>query len=66
MVNMTRSDKNSKCVYHFHMVEKQEVETPRPHSALEMVCYESEMMGESHSVDKTYKQRGEGFILKWQ
>lgn len=53
MANLTRSDKNSKCAYHFHMVKKEEVETQRPHSALVMVRYKSDMTGKSHSVDKT-------------
>lgn len=55
MANLTRSDKNSKCAYHFHMVKKEEVETQRPHSALVMVWYKSDMTGKSHSVDKTKK-----------
>lgn len=55
MANLTRSGENSKSVYHFHKVEKQEVETPKPHSALVMAWYKSDMMGESRSVDKTYR-----------
>lgn len=45
------------------MVEKQEVETPRPHSALEMVCYESEMTGKSQCRQNL--QEGFQIVTRW-